>query len=75
MSEFYIPTDIDVLKIDLNEIYREDEKQLIPVAEKYNVSRTSFGTFAVQVSFTTIIFNLFNCKNTPLNKNEYHHTL
>ena len=27
-------------------IYREDEKQLIPVAEKYNVSRTSFGAFA-----------------------------
>lgn len=27
-------------------IYREDEKELIPVADKYNVSRTSFGAFA-----------------------------
>ena len=27
-------------------IYREDEKELIPVAEKYGVSRTSFAPFA-----------------------------
>lgn len=55
-------------------IYREDEKQLIPVAEEYDVSRTSFAPFAsgrlVKLNNDSLRYNLDKKEGTRYDASE-----